>query len=113
MRAEEEKKSKKLFDELSNATKRRFETNGSRNDPISAIQRDDAIERASLTKDLENRIGSRAREEWYARLDRAGLSAEQWTDVTPAENDVLSGLLWGRNDAPVPAAVTFNEERHV
>lgn len=66
-----------------------------------------------MTKDLENRIGSRAREEWYARLDRAGLSAEQWTDVTPAENDVLSGLLWGRNDAPVPAAVTFNEERHV
>ena len=115
MRLEEEKKSKKLFDELSNATKRRFETNGSRNDPISAIRQDDAVERASLTKDLENRIGSRAREEWYARLDKAGLSAELWTDVTPAENDVLSGLLWGRNDVvpSVPPVVSFNEERYV
>lgn len=97
MKKEEEKKTQKLCDELSNKTKRRKQTQDSRNDPFSDIQKDEEKERRALQNQLEREVTSRARDEWHGRLSKAGLSIEQWTDVTIAENSALSSLLWGRN----------------
>jgi len=95
MRNEEEAKRQKEFEELRLATERRIKTQGSRSETITMIQADFEREKKVLWDKMKDRVVSRGKQEWDARLQRADLTIEQWTDITTEENRAVAAVMWG------------------
>src|ERR1700691_1000761 len=79
VRNEEEAKRLKEYEELRRTTEWRIKSQGSHSDTITTIQADLEKENYALRDRLEDRVASRAKQEWAARLRRADLKMEQWT----------------------------------
>jgi hypothetical protein len=95
MRNEEEAKRQREFEELRLATERRIKTQGSRSETITTIQADFEKEKKALWEKMKDRVVSRGKQEWAARLQRADLTMDQWTDITIEENRAVAAVMWG------------------
>ena len=98
MRNEEEKRRLNEYEELRQATERRIKTQGSRSETITTIQADFEKEKKALWDKMKDRVVSRGKQEWAARLQRADLTIEEWTDITVEENRAVAAVMWGENN---------------
>ncbi|KAF7979266.1 hypothetical protein HWV62_14566 [Athelia sp. TMB] len=95
MKAQEETKLQRDIQELTTVMERKLATQRWQSSTSMAINQDYEKQTASLRSKMEEQVSSKAREEWHARLERAGLSMEQWTDITSAENAAVAAIEWG------------------